>query len=219
MPRAKLTLTVPDAVWLGELTRQYPESTFRVLAALSDADEGVGLAEVVSADPSAVLSDMSEYEAVTGMDVLQRGEGTALIQIETTMPLLLLPARDSKIPLEMPFEITDGTAIWELTAPQDRLSALGRQLDAFDIDYTVDYIRQHVTEEPLLSERQRRLLVEAVDAGYYDTPRESSLTEVAARTDIAKSTASETLHRAEGRILKEYVEEFDRVPGDADGER
>jgi len=210
MPRAKLTLTVPAEVWLGELTRLYPDATFRVLAALSDdVDAGVGLAEVIAEDVSAVLSEMAAYEDVTDIDRLQEEDGTVLIRFRTTMPLLLFPARDSGIPLEMPFEISDGEAVWELTAPQDRLSALGEQLDQFDIGYTVDYIHQHVTDEPLLTDRQRRLVVEAVEAGYYDTPRESSLTELADRLDIAKSTASETLHRAEEQVVKEYVSQLE----------
>lgn len=209
MPRAKLTLTVPDGVWIGDLTREHPATTFRVLAALSDdADDGVGLAEVVSPDVPAVLTQMSEYEDVTKLDLMQREDGEALIQFATTMPLLLFPARDSGIPLEMPFEIRDGEAVWEVTAPQDRLSMLGEQLEAFDIGFTVDYIQQHLTEEPLLTDRQRRLLAEAAEAGYYDTPRECSLTDVADRLDIAKSTASETLHRAEEKVIKQFLEQI-----------
>ncbi|MFB6189785.1 MAG: helix-turn-helix domain-containing protein [Halapricum sp.] len=209
MPRAKLTLTVPDGVWIGDLTRRHPGTTFRVLAALSDeSDGGVGLAEVTSDELASVLTEMSEYDDVAQLDLMQREDGEALIQFATTMPLLLFPARDSGIPLEMPFEITDGQAVWEVTAPQNRLSALGDQLDAFDITFTVDYIQQHLTEEPLLTERQRRLVAEAIDAGYYDTPRECSLTDVADRLDIAKSTASETLHRAEEKIVKQYREQL-----------
>jgi len=209
MPRAKLTLTVPEEVWIGKLTRQHPEATIRVLAALSnDADSGVSLAEVIAADLPSVLTEMSEYEAVTQIDLLQRDGDEALVQFQTSMPLLLFPARDSGIPLEMPFEISDGQAVWEVTAPQERLSALGEQLEVFDISFTVDYIQQHVAEEPLLTERQRRLVVEATDAGYYDTPRECSLTDVAEQLDIAKSTASETLHRAEEKIVKRYVEQL-----------
>lgn len=209
MPRAKLTLTVPEEVWIGKLTRRHPEATIRVLAALSDdADSGVGLAEVIAPDLPTVLTEMSEYDEVTQIDLMQRENDEALLQFTTTMPLLLFPARDSGIPLEMPFEISDGRAVWEVTAPQERLSALGEQLEVFDISFTVDYIQQHVAQEPLLTERQRRLVVEATEAGYYDTPRECSLTDVAEQLGIAKSTASETLHRAEEKIVKQYVEQL-----------
>lgn len=214
MPRAKLTLTVPDGVWIGELTRDHPETTVRVLAALSDDESGVGLAEVVSPALPTVLTEMSEYDEVTQFDLMQREDDEALVQFATTMPLLLFPARDSGIPLEMPFEIVDGKAVWEVTAPQDRLSALGEQLEMFDIAFTVDYIQQHVTDEPLLTERQRRLVIEATEAGYYDTPRECSLTDVAERLDIAKSTASETLHRAEEKVVKQYVEQLPETDAD-----
>lgn len=206
MPHAKLTLTVPEEVWIGDLTRSYPDASVRILAAMSDSADGVGLAEIVADQLPDVVATMHDYEDVTDLDLLQREDDRALVQFTTTMPLLLLPARDSGVPLEMPFEITEGQAVWELTAPQDRLSALGDQLDAFDISFSVDYIQQHVTEEPLLTERQRRLLTEAVEAGYYDTPRECSLTDLAERLDIAKSTASETMHRAEEKVVKEFVE-------------
>lgn len=214
MPRAKLTLTVPDGVWIGELTRDHPETTIRVLAALSDEESGVGLAEVVSPELPTVLTEMSEYDEVTQLDLMQREEDEALVQFATTIPLLLFPARDSGIPLEMPFEIVNGKAVWEVTAPQDRLSALGEQLEMFDISFSVDYIQQHVADEPLLTERQRRLVIEATDSGYYDTPRECSLTDVADRLDIAKSTASETLHRAEEKVVKQYIRQLPETDTD-----
>jgi len=61
----------------------------------------------------------------------------------------------------------------------------------------------------LLTDRQRELLLAAVDAGYYDTPRECSLTDLATELDMAKSTVSETLHRAEGTIIEEFVADLD----------
>lgn len=206
MPHAKLTLTVPEEVWIGELTRAYPDATIRILAAISDDEDGVGLAEIVSESLPEMVADMHGYDNVTDLDLMQREGDRAVIQFSTSEPLLLLPARDSGVPLEMPFELSDGEAVWEITAPQDRLSDLGDQLGLFDISFSVDYIQQHVTDEPLLTERQRRLITAAVEAGYYDTPRECSLTDLAERLDIAKSTASETLHRAEEKVIKEYVE-------------
>ncbi|MHB9288189.1 helix-turn-helix domain-containing protein [Halobacteriales archaeon Cl-PHB] len=212
MPLAKLTLTIPDEVWIGDLTRTYPEGTVRILAALSDEDAGVGLAEVSGQNLPDMLTEMTQFEDVTEIEVLQVDETEALVQFETTMPLLLLPARDSGVPLEMPFEIADGTAVWEVTAPRSRLSELGSQLEAFDIDFRVDYIQQRLPDEQLLTERQRRIVREAIEAGYYDTPRCCSLTELAERLDIAKSTASETLHRAEEKVIKQFAESLRAEP-------
>ena len=217
MPLAKLRLTIPDGVWVGDLTREYPQTVIRILAALSDEEAGVGLAEVTGSDVPRVVTQMTEYEDVEHVEVIQHSESKAIVQFETTMPLLLLPARDSGVPLEMPFEICDGEVCWEVTAPNDRLSELGTQLETFGIAFTVDRIQQRITDEQLLTERQRRLVEAAVDEGYYDTPRGASLTELAEEVGIAKSTASETLHRAEEAIVKDFVENLqtmDAAAGD-----
>ena len=213
MPQAKLRLDIPDEVWIGELTRRYPDTTVRILAALSDQDAGVGLAEITTDDPRPVVRDMTDAEDVTDVDTLKVSDGEVLVQFETTMPLLLLPARDSGVPLEMPFRIQDGTATWEVTAPSERLSELGSQLESFGISFTVEYVQQRLTEEQLLTERQRRIVRTALSKGYYDTPRECSLTDLADSLDIAKSTASETLHRAEEKIIKRFAEQFERPDG------
>ncbi|MFC7134301.1 MULTISPECIES: helix-turn-helix domain-containing protein [Salinibaculum] len=216
MPQAKLRLTIPEEVWLGRLTRDHPEETVRILAALSDADAGVGLAELTGEDPDGLLQEMRDVAEVTSLEVLKRADGEALVQFETTMPLLLLPARDSGVPLEMPFEIRDGTAVLEVTAPTDRLSELGSQLEAFGISYSVDYVQERLGDEQLLTERQRRLVLAAVEQGYYDTPRRVTLTGLAETLDIAKSTASETLHRAEGKIIKQFAAELSEPSRDGD---
>ena len=209
MPRARLTLTIPEGVWIGDVSRGYPDAQFRILAALPGEESGVGLAEVTADDVSGLLSEIEGSDAVTDLAVLQRAENTVLVQFETTLPLLLLPVQGSGVPLEMPFTIEDGRAEWEITAPQRRLSDLGDQLDEFGIPYTVDEVTQHVEPSRLLTDRQLRLVRTAVENGYYDTPRGCTLTELADAVGIAKSTCSETLHRAEENIVKRFVENID----------
>ncbi|MBV0900543.1 helix-turn-helix domain-containing protein [Haloarcula salina] len=205
MPHAELTLTIPEEIWIGDVSRTYDDAAFRILAALPGEDSGVGLAEVTSADLPAVLRDIESRDSVTSMEILSHRDDRALIQFETSMPLLLFPVQGSGIPLEMPFTLSDGQAVWEISAPQERLSELGEQLEEFGIPFNVDRIQQHLESEQLLTESQLELVEAAIDAGYYDTPRDCSLTELADRVGIAKSTCSETLHRAEEKILKEFV--------------
>jgi len=205
MPRAELTLTIPEDVWIGELSRGYPEAEFRVLAAVPDEDGGVGLAEVTADQLADVLGEMRDLAAVTELELLGQWEETALVQFETSRPLLLLAVQGSGVPLEMPFTLTDGEARWEITAPQERLSDLGEQLDEFGIPFRVDRVTQHVETEQLLTESQLELIQAAVEHGYYDTPRDCSLTDLADEVGIAKSTCSETLHRAEEKIVKRFV--------------
>ncbi|MFB6132834.1 MAG: helix-turn-helix domain-containing protein [Halanaeroarchaeum sp.] len=207
MPRATLTITVPESVWIGAISSSHPETRFRILSALPGDETGVGLVEVTGPDLTAVLDAVEGSADVRELKVLKRHEDTALVQFETTDPMLLFPIMSSGIPLEMPFDLIEGKAVWEVTTSQDRLSELGDQLDAFGIQFTVEAIRYQLQTDQLLTERQRSLVERAYELGYYDTPRECTLTELAEDVGLAKSTCSETLHRAEGKIVGEFVTE------------
>ncbi|WP_436928896.1 helix-turn-helix domain-containing protein [Halosimplex halobium] len=211
MPRATLEITVPDSVWIGELSREYPDAQFEILTVFPKEEGGVALAEITADDIEAVVLAMDEYDEVTNTDFLQRTAETGLVQFETSNPVLLLPVRNAGTPLELPFTVVDGSVEWEVTAPRDRLSTLGDQLRQFGIEFEVMAVRQEMETEQLLTPKQLRLVQTAVEEGYYDTPRECTLTELADEADIAKSTCSETLHRAEEKIVKEFVDETDQT--------
>jgi len=207
MPRAKLEITVPESVWIGELSRNHPDAQFEILTVFPKDDGGVALAEITANAVDEVVGEMEGFGEVTNTDYLQRTDETALVQFETSNPVLLLPVRNAGTPLELPFAVVDGIVSWEVTAPRDRLSSLGDQLRQFGIDFEVLAVRQEMETEQLLTPKQHRLVQTAVEQGYYDTPRECTLTELADEADIAKSTCSETLHRAEEKVVKEFVDE------------
>ncbi|WP_424018426.1 helix-turn-helix domain-containing protein [Halorientalis pallida] len=210
MPRAKLSVRLPQAAWIGDLSTDYPDVEFRVLAALPTGETGVGLVELSGPNLPEVIRRIQERETIVSLDLLGESDDRTLIQFETTEPLLLFSVKESGIPLEPPVEIRDGRATVEVTASQDRLSTFGSQLEQFGMSFDVEYVRRTVdSTDQLLTDRQRDLVVEAVQQGYYDTPRESSLTELADHLGMAKSTVSETLHRAEETIVKEFVAELD----------
>ena len=205
MPYAKLTIDLPTAVWIGEVSRDFPSATFRVLSAMPSGEAGFGLLEVESESIPAVLGAIESR--VSSVELMQHAENTAIVQFETSDPLLLLSIQESGAPLELPLTIQGGEAVIELTASRDRLSAFGQQLEAFGLSYTLNRVYDAVETPDLLTDQQRRLLVAAVEEGYYDTPRECTLTELAEAVDLAKSTASVTLHRAEERVIKEFAAE------------
>ncbi|AUV82476.1 helix-turn-helix domain-containing protein [Salinigranum rubrum] len=211
MPQANLTITIPNGIWIGDISRGHPNASVRILAALTGEDSGVGLAEITASDVMDIVTDVQTSDSVTELEILQRSENTVLLQFETTMPLLLFPVQDSGVPLEMPFTINDGQAEWEITAPQHRLSELGTQLREFGIPFTVNEVHHRIEPEQLLTARQLSLVHTAVEHGYYDTPRQCSLTELAEDIGLAKSTCSETLHRAEEKITKQFLENIDEA--------
>lgn len=207
MPKATLTLTIPETVWMGELTRRYANAEFTVLAAHAGDHTGVGLTNISAPAVEPVVTDLETYDEVTDVEILEYREQCVLVQLETTLPILLEPVRQSGIPLEMPFTVKAGEVTWEITASRDRLSALHDHLGEHGIPFTVDSIYRELETARLLTDEQWRVLTRAVREGYYDTPRTCTQEELAERLGIAKSTCSGILHRAEERIVKQFIED------------
>ena len=61
------------------------------------------------------------------------------------------------------------------------------------------------SDEPM-SPEQRAVMRAAVERGYYETPREIGLDELAAELDIPRSTLSYRLRRAEASLATEFVD-------------
>lgn len=206
MPEATLKLTIPEGVWIGDFSQQHPDAVFSVLSAIPNGGTGVALVEITAPNLEQLLSEMESHEEITAFQVLNKGAGKALVEFETSNPLLLMLMHDSGVPLELPFDLSDRTALWEVTATHDRISELSSQLESFGIPFTVEALRYELSDDQPLTESQRLLLQTAVEMGYYKTPRECSLTDIAEEVGRAKSTVSEILHRAEGTIITQYVE-------------
>lgn len=204
MPFARLTITIPESVWLGEISQTYPQTRFRVIAAMSHGPTGVTQTEIVGADSESICKAIRGLESETNLTVFDRKVEMCRIQVETTGPLLLTPLYECGVPPEMPFEIRGGKMTLKVTASRRTLSALKEKFNEFDMEVTVERIQQETLTDPLLTERQQCLLDKAITRGYYNTPRQTTLSNIAEDLNMAKSTCSEILHRAEERIIKEY---------------
>jgi len=204
MVRASLTLTIPKRIWIGRVSRQFPEARFRVRSARSCDDLGIGLVEILATNVSRILEEVEQQEPVHEVTLLQGDEGRALVQIEAEDPILLRILERTGIPVETPFEITDGEVAWTLTTTRNRLSSLSSALDRSELRYVVEHVWDSAQFEQILTERQQEVVDAAIEAGYYDSPRECTQEELADRLGMAKSTCSEILHRAEERIVKRF---------------
>ena len=210
MPRAKLRISIPDTTWIHDVSVKYPETIFRVIAVMSGEGSGIALLEIRTPDPVPVIAAIERRDDVTDFDLLWKRDETTTVQVETTDPLLLFPILKAGIPLQTPFEITDGTATWEITTSSERLSGLGEGLDEAGVEFDIDFVHDEPSDptEGLLTDRQREVLLAAIEQGYYDTPRRTTLTEVSESLDVSKATGSDVLHRVEGKVLKWFVEEY-----------
>lgn len=208
MPRATLSLDVPEATWIHAVTTAHPATVVRVVAVLPGPDVGTALAELRTPEPVPVLSAIDRQPDIESFELLWQYDDRVLVQVQTSSPFLLGPIARAGIPLETPFDIQDGAVELSLTTSTDRLSALGDRLEEAGIHHELRAVHGEPGRDgDRLSDRQREMLLEAVEAGYYETPRLASLTDVAASMGIAKATGSDLLHRAEAKLVDWYLEE------------
>jgi predicted DNA binding protein len=208
MPLAKITITIPETMWIADASTAYPDVTFRVISTQYDDGTATGLFEIEGDDVLQILARANEKNDITGMDLLWKNAEKTVVQIETDNPLLLLPVSRVGVPLKTPFVISDGVASWEVFTSHSKLSELADEFDELGIPYDLESVQEFdaVEDDAILTARQREVLSTAFEAGYYDTPREASLTEVAESLDVTKSTCSDILHRAEGKIIERYID-------------
>jgi len=159
LTKAKLTVQIPEAVWVGEVSRNRPETVFRVLSALAGDGYGVGLVEVEAPDEetrNAVKDGIRGHGLVEIEEVLWEEGAEFLVQIRTQQPLLLRKAYGAGVPIRMPFEIQDGVGTWELTASRENISRLSESLDEVGVQHEIEHIRE-LEYESLLTEKQREV--------------------------------------------------------------
>lgn len=206
MPRAQLKAKIPGGP--AALSAQHPDDEFRILASNRTEDGLQAILEIQTSDSEALVRDLDEASWLTTYDLLHADEQTLLIQY--SIPFIPPPYRallaSENLP-RFPLSIRNGWVVSDITTSHKRLSLLKDELDATGLTYEIISVTQSTDPTDLLTDRQRRFMTEAIEYGYYDTPRKCSLTNLADELDVSKSTASVVLHNAEETIVKEFFAE------------
>ncbi len=206
MPRARVKYKPPGETRFGlfKFTEAHPDDEFRILSSYPTANGLLVILEATMDDPSPVL-DLFEAAPMISVEVLHADDRVVLLQY--LLPMVPPPYRaifsSGTLP-QFPMIVRDGWILCELTTTQERLSAFRDELESTGFRFEVVSVTQSVDPIELLTERQREFAAEAVERGYYDSPRRCSLTELAEALGVSKSTASVVLHGAEETIVKEF---------------
>lgn len=206
MTAARLSVSVPEDSWKAAVLDRHSEASLRIDAATTTEARTIELVTVSQTALSTVRSALETIPSVRSVSVLDR-TGDARLEVEGRQCPIHVAAREAGVPIETPYEVADGDATIDVTSSHDRLSKLGDELRARGLSFRVEYVQESHDARELLTETQESLVRAAVQHGYYDAPRECTLTELAERVGLAKSTCSETLQRAQAAIVAYYISE------------
>lgn len=200
--------TAPTLRGLYRFSAEHPDAEIRILSSYP-TPEGLHVileAPVVDSETLDLLFDESHIG--TAYEVIHADEQKVLVQY--VLPFIPPPYRaifDSGNLPQFPFTIRDGWMIWELTTSAERLSQFRDELESTGFAFEVLSVEQSTEPTDILTDRQLEYVTLANERGYYESPRECTLTDLAAELEVTKGAASGTLHRAERRIIQAFLGE------------
>lgn len=206
MPKVQFKYRLPEGPAAASrlASIENPNEEFHILAALPTED---GLFVILEA-PVATAPSLGHFldTTLSSYDVLHADDQVVVVQY--FLPFLPPPYSAILLSdnlLEFPLVLRNGWIHAELITSHERLSQLKAVFEAMGLTYELVTVTQSTDPGDLLTDRQRRVVTEATQHGYYDSPRGCTLTELAVELDVSKSVASGILHRAEGRIIKQFL--------------
>ena len=217
MIKASLRVELPEGYWVAEVSREFPEATFRLLSEVRTGDTAVELGEVVAEDPRVVSDAIEEHPHVVEYQRLEATDDRGLAKYETTDTGLYDFVKESSLPPEFPVVVREGWYEIDFTGTREEFDAFREGVEASGFEHELLSLvgaggGESEKGEPndLLTERQREVLRTAVREGYFEVPRDCTLAELADEVGVDESTASGVLRRGEARVLKRFLTGSDR---------
>lgn len=201
---ASATLRVKSNAGLVSLSEMHPDSSFTILGAWPESDSVRTLLESESVEPPSLVQTAETTAAILDFELRFADDSTARFEVTTALPKPHGAMADSGVVPSFPLHLEDGWLSGEVVASREQLSAFRIELDDAGLEYELLAISP-TERSTLLTDRQRDVLELAAARGYYDTPRRSTITDLACELGVNKSVVSRILHRAEGRLVSEHL--------------
>jgi len=203
---AVLRVEHPDLALTETAARDRSAAIHPVREAGTDSESGHHHIVVQSASFDRFDAALAADPTVAAFDAVTRFDEGMLYRIAyTDRAVLFSPEITRANGLALDIE-NDGTG-WTMTVwlpDRDRLARLWSFADAHGVDIRLRRVNDYagpVEGTVDLTTAQREALLTALDAGYFEEPREVTLDEVAAELDISQPAAGGLLRRGIKRLL------------------
>lgn len=205
MIEARFRIELPEGYWVAELSRAFPESTFRLLSGVRTNDTATELGEVRTDHPRDVETAFDAHDAITRFERLERADDRLLTKYETTHVGLYDFLESAAFPPEFPIDVRDGRYEFDLTGTREEFDRFRAALDATGLSYELLSKVEGGRTETLLTRRQEELLAAGLREGYFEVPRGCTLADLANAVGVDKSTASGVIRRGQARLVAWYL--------------
>ncbi|MFB6133804.1 MAG: helix-turn-helix domain-containing protein [Halanaeroarchaeum sp.] len=108
-------------------------------------------------------------------------------------------------------EVREDAIRFAATLPErSQLASLITELENAGATVTTDRILTSPADlenDEMLTDKQREAFIAAIESGYYDSPRQATLDDIAAELGVSKSAVSQRLVAARNRLARKFAEE------------
>lgn len=205
---AEFTLA-SDEFPLGTIFAELPDVTVQLERVIPDANGIVPYFWVRGTETGAIVEQFSEYPGVRDIRVVDQVDGEYLMRCEW------VPEHDSVLDALIAPEIVLLTAIGTVEEWTFELRGESREAIAEFREYCHDHgIPITLTElhalRPLdakqdLTDGQREALTLAYDRGYFNSPRETTLSEIADELGISQQALGARMRRGNRRLIEQAL--------------
>lgn len=197
----RIEVRLPEGHWAGDVTRSHPSAVLRIDEHMP-LQKGRGTAKASCSEDIAEtvglhhgIEDVRAFDKHQfAVDIIAGGGG------------FLKPLLKVGVIPHTPFEVRDGWVDWTIACAQGKVRALIAGFDEERIPYRL--LSTRGVSSRMLTPRQRQVFDAATQEGFYEVPRRISLTALAVKLDVAKSTLSAQLQRIESTVIHAFADEI-----------
>ena len=203
-----ISIRLPEGHWAGDISRGNHNITFQLVEHMA-LSKGRGSVRILARGRGfqKLKEDLLSHRGIES--ALIHGEGSDSIEVNLTISKggggFLRPLIESEVLPNTPFEIRDGWVDWIFDTDNSHMKNLIKKMKESGLQHKIHSVSKNGGSR-LLTIRQREIFDLAIEEGYYETPRRITLTNLATKAGISKSTICEITHVIERKIIEEFSE-------------
>ena len=189
------------------IAADHPDLQFVVLDRLEISGNAVMEDIHVSGGPTAshLVEELQSGRGVRSAEQIAAMGREATYRMSIDMPPLAKLLRELEVIVRYPVSFGGAEGRLLVASSKAKVRVLLSRMKKFAPDTRIESIRTDILEGPqaLLTPKQQELFRLAMASGYWDVPRRATMTDIAERFHVAKSSISEMLATIEKKLLHE----------------
>lgn len=200
-------LPASPGMWCSHLQQEHPDLQVRILGIFPAADgDIIETIEVRGAGADRAIETIRFSESARSFDIIYQAADHCTLRVKTSACEGCRVAATLRVSPTFPLRLDREGCHWRILATSGIGRAISERLSERYPGRVSLESKRNLREKTVLTARQRDILAAAIREGYYARPRRVTLSGLASRLGVRKSTLSQSLATIEAKILPNHHE-------------